>query len=311
MRPGRSARRWLLGCWIAALGILSFDVGSARAQESPLGHRVLGTLGLGAGRVPAVGLYVEGEFFAYLSNRLLDRHGDVVPVDLRLRVLTTSVGISGTFKVPALHARYTLGVGVPFAWINVNVSELLEGTESGVGDIYVKPVGLGWSLSRVDLLVSYAFYIPTGHFDSGPPHNPSQAQWTHEFSVGGNLAFDARRRWQLSALASYDLNQSKIGIDITRGSQVRIQGGFDATIARILEIGPVAGALWQVSADSGSALPTRLVGAREQAVSVGGEVAVTTRKIRTRWVVRYEHDVRVRSRPLGQIVFASAEVKAF
>jgi hypothetical protein len=180
-----------------------------------------------------------------------------------------------------------------------------------MGDIYVKPLSLGWSLGRVDVLFAYAFYIPTGRFVFGPRDNTSQDQWTHEWSVGGNLAFDARRRWQLSALASYDFNQTKIGVDITRGSTVQVQGGFGATIARILEVGVVGAALWQVTADRGSDLPAQLVGAREQALSLGAEVAVTGPKPLTRWVVRYEHDVRVRARTFGQVVSASLVVKAF
>jgi hypothetical protein len=273
---------------------------------------VLGTLGLRAGRVPLVGFYVQEEIVAYLSDRLVDRNGGVVPVGLRVRVLEAETGISGTFKLQPLHARYSLALGVPAGIIRVNVSgALLQGSASGVGDIYIKPLSLGWSLSRVDVLFEYAFYVPTARFEPGSRRNTSQSQWTHEWSVGGNLAFDARRRWQLSALASYDLNQSKIGIDITRGSTLQVQGGFGATIARILEVGAVGAALWQVTADRGRALPPELVGAREQAVSVGGEVAVTTQKIGTRWIVRYEHDVRVRARTLGQIVFVSAVVKAF
>jgi hypothetical protein len=237
------------------VGILSLDAGSALAQEVPLGHRLLGTLGLGAGRV------------------LVDRNGHVVPVGLRLRVLDAQTGISGTFKLRPLHARYTLALGVPAGVVRVNVSgALLQGSASGVGDIFVMPFGLGWSLSRVDVLFDYAFYVPTARFEPGSRRNTSQAQWTHEWSVGGNVAFDARRRWQLSLLGSYDFNQTKIGIDIRRGSTLQIQGGFGATIARILEVGAVGAALWQLTLDRGSALPAQLAGAREQAVSVGGEV---------------------------------------
>jgi hypothetical protein len=291
---------------------MCLEAGSARAQEAPLGHRVLGTLGLRAGRAPPVGFYVEQALEGYFADRLVARNGDVVPVDLRVRVLGEQTGISGTFPLSPLRARYTLALAVPVSSVRVSVTgQLLQDNASGLGDIYIRPLGLGWQLSRVDLLVSYAFYVPTARFEFGSRGNTSEAQWTHEWSAGGNVAFDAGRRWQLSVLASYDLNQRKLGVDITRGSTVVVQGGFGVTIARIVDVGAVGAALWEVTADRGSAFPARFVGAHEQAASMGGEAAVSTEKIRTRWTVRYEHDVRVRARTLGQVVFLSALVKAF
>ena len=112
-------------------------------------------------------------------------------------------------------------------------------------------------------------------------------------------------------MASYDAYSKKSGIDITRGDIVQLQGGAGFTIARIVDVGIVGAALWQVTDDSGSALPVALSGARDQAASAGGEAALTISALRTRLVVRYEHDFRVRSRPLGQVLYASAVVKAF
>jgi hypothetical protein len=100
-------------------------------------------------------------------------------------------------------------------------------------------------------------------------------------------------------------------VDITRGNTVQVQGGFGVTLARIVDVGAVGAALWEVTSDGGSDFPPRFVGAHEQAVSLGGEAAVSPPKIRTRFTLRYEHDVRVRARPLGQIAFLSVLVKAF
>src|SRR5690606_1865664 len=49
--------------------------------------------------------------------------------------------------------------------------------------------------------------------------------------TGASMFFDSERRFRISALASYDLNHRKLGVDIRRGDTVQVQGGVGALFA--------------------------------------------------------------------------------
>ncbi|MGH7554645.1 MAG: transporter, partial [Longimicrobiales bacterium] len=95
---------------------------------------------------------------------------------------------------------------------------------SGLGDLFVQPVKLGGRFDRVDIVGSYAFYAPTGHFEA-ERLSIGRGYWTHEFSAGGAVYLDRERTRRFSVLASYDINQRKRDIDIARGNTFQIQGG--------------------------------------------------------------------------------------
>ena len=297
---------------VVAAGILA-SASRAGAQQD-LGHNVLGTIGLKAGAVPPSGLYVQDAFFFYTADHLVDRRGDAIPVSLSLKVLTNAAGAGGTFEAKRIKTWFSFAFAVPIARVRAT-SDLPEASldRFGIGDVYVKPLQLGWRPPGVDILVAYGFYIPMHHFEPGPRGGVSTAQWTNQFSLGGTVYKDIgeKARLHVSALASYDNYLQKLGIDLTRGDIVQLQGGVGVTVRKILDAGFTAGSLWQVRDDRGSALPAVLRGTRDQAVGLGPEVAVTIPVIRTRVLVRYEHDVRARTRPLGQLLFLSAAVKVW
>jgi hypothetical protein len=125
---------------------------------------------------------------------------------------------------------------------------------------------------------------------------------THEFSAGGSIFVDKNRSNFLTALASYDLNLRKRGVDITRGDTLQIQGGVGVSrLNRRVEAGVAGYALWQVRDDRGADLPLVLRGARDRVYGLGPEIAVTIPAIRSQIRTRYEWDLGVRSRPQGNV----------
>ena len=179
----------------------------------------------------------------------------------------------------------------------------------GLGDLYVQPIKLGWRLNWLDLVTGYAFYAPTATSSPG-----GGAAWAgaayHQFSLGSTVYFDQARTWHLSALASYELNQRKQDIDITRGATLQIQGGLGKTLFGVVDVGLAGYALWQVTGDRGTDLPPVLRGAHEQAFGLGPEIAVSIAPLRSRLSVRYEHDIYVKSHPFGQILVISLTFRA-
>jgi hypothetical protein len=275
--------------------VLLIWVAPAEAQE--LGNKVLGALGLLAGSQPDSGLYVADRFLRYSANELIDRNGHRIPVGLDLDAVANGVGGQLTFRLPWHSIYMNVSVGVPAARISLQTTRPEASIDRlGLGDLYVQPLKFGWKMSQLDIVAGYSFYAPTGR--SG---GVGRGYWTNQFSLGSAAYFDSAKTWHISELASYDLNQRKQGIDLTRGDTVQVQGGI-GKILGIVDLGVAGYALWQVRDDRGKDLPEALRGARDRAFGLGPEVDITLAPIRGRITLRYCHDIAVKARPLGQIM---------
>jgi hypothetical protein len=291
--------------WMTAV-LLLVATATAAAADGDLGHKVLGAVGLDAGTQPERGVYAANRFFWFSADRLRDRHGDRIPVrGFDLGAYANVTGISATVKpkgAPYLGAA----LAIPVAWLHLRTDLPPAAVDRfGLGDVFVEPLKVGWRLPRLDVVASYSFYAPTGQADRQGLGRP---QWSHQFSTGGTLFFDAERRFRLSALASYNLYHKKIGIDVTRGDSVQLQGGLGASLLRMLDVGVAGYALRQVADDRGSDLPLALRGAREQVFGLGPEIGITIAPLRARVTARYEWDLGAKARPEGRVLVVSLSV---
>lgn len=292
-------RAWFC-LWAVVVTLTSWT--PARAQQD-LGHKILGTLGIDAGVQRDTGLYLADRLVYYHSNTVIDRNGAEVPVGLNLDAVANALGAGLSLEVPGVQTFVNLGVGVPIARVRANTDRPEASVDRfGFGDLFVQPLGLGWRLKGADIVTGYAFYAPTGRSAAGGSGGIGRGHWTHQFSLGGTAFFDSRRSWRLSALGSYDWNQKKRDIDITRGDTVQIQGGLGGGVHPLVAVGVDGYALWQVQDDRGSDLPPALRGARDRAFGLGPEVSLLLPPLRSRFTVRYVHDVSVRSRPRGGLL---------
>jgi hypothetical protein len=288
----------------AAILVALLIAGRAAAQN--VGHKLLGTLGLDAGTQHDTGIYVGNRLFLFTASDVRDRNGNPLPGSFDLSAVADSIGIAGTYELPKLHTFVNASFGVPIARATLNSSNLQASFDRfGLADIYIEPLRLGWRVPHVDLVTGYAFYVPTGRFTTGGTGSVSSAQWSHEFSLGTTVYFDRNRTFQFSALASYLHNEKKLGIDLTRGDTVQVQGGAGFTHFHRFDLGLDGYGLWQVRDDSGSALPDVLRGARDRVYGVGAEVGVRVVAVRARVSFRYAHDLGAESRPQGQLVYVN------
>jgi len=287
---------------------LTWALVPAEAQE--LGNKILGTLGLLAGSQPPSGIYVADRFLLYSANELIDRNGHRIPVGLDLDAAANAFGIQVTFKLPWRSTYLNASLAGPAAHVSLQTDRPEASVDRfGFGDVYVQPVEVGWKMPQVDIVAGYSFYAPTGRFTPRTGNGIGSGHWTHQFSLGSAVYFDRAKTWHVSALASYDLNRRKRHIDITRGDTVQVQGGAGKTLG-IVDVGLAGYALWQVRDDRGNDLPAPLRGARDRAIGLGPEIDITLARIRSRFTLRYCHDVAVNARPLGQVLVMGLTIVA-
>lgn len=296
---------------VALLAAALLSPGRSQAQQN-LGHKVLGTLGLEAGSQPEPGIYVADQVAFYSANRLVDRNGHSIPVGLDLDAFANGLGVAGVFHLPWLSTYLNVAIAIPIAHVSLNTDRPEASIDRfGLADLYVQPLKLGWRLRQLDLVAGYAFYAPTGRTEPGGNDGVGRGYWANEFSAGGTVFLDRARAWHLSALASYDLNGRKRGIDITRGDTIQIQGGAGVTLVRLVDVGLAGFAQWQVRDDRGADLPPAIRGARDQSFGLGPEVDIRLPPIRSQLTLRFVRDLSVKSRPQGQIFVVAVAVNAW
>ena len=313
LRARADARRMLSLMRLALILLLWM----APAEAQQLGHKALGSLGLLAGSQPDSGLYVVSQFVSYGANEVFDRVGHQIPVGLDLDVWANPIGFQVTFKLPGHSMYMNVSAAAPIAQVSLQTSQPEATVDAfGFGDVYVQPLKLGWKMSQMDVVAGYSFYAPTGLYTPRASGSIGHGQWTHEFSFGGMVYFDRSKTWSVSALTSYDLNQRKEGIDITRGDTFQFQGGAGKTFRpriktfQSVSIGAAGYGLWQVRDDRGADLPAALRGARDLALGLGPELNSVLTPIRSRVTVRYCRDIAAKSRPLGHILVIQLTIVA-
>jgi hypothetical protein len=283
----------------AAIVVLS-NATLAHAQQ--LGYKLLGGAGIDAGVQPPAGLAIIDRVLNYKSTELRGRHGEVVPID-GLDINATGMALGAAFTTAVTHETFlTFAFAVPLARINVS-SDRPEASINGFGfaDMFVQPLRVGWRHPHFDVATAYMLYVPTGKFEPRGG-GVGAGHWTHQFSLGGALFSDTTRTSRASAMASYEINTRKRGIDIRRGDVIQIQGGAGVGVAKVLTIGVASFAMWQVAANHGADIPPSLRGQWSRAFGVGPEVSAVIPNWRTKVELRIERELGVRSRPKGQVI---------
>jgi hypothetical protein len=304
-------RRRRASAVIASLVAAMLVAGRARAQQQ-VGHKALGTLGLQAGSQPPVGLYLVDQFAYYHSSEVVDRYGHAVPIGLDLDLLASTFGVAATLELPRIATYVSASVGVPVVSLNASTQNpRLSVDPRGIGDLVVQPLKLGWRRGPLEFVTGYSFEAPTASFDTEGSTDQGRGQWTHELSLGGTLHFGPGRRLNLSALTSFDIYGTKLGVDVRRGDTLQVQGGLGAVVFGIVNMGVAGYALWQVTDYGGSALPAALRGARDVAYGVGPEIDLALPPVLGQLTLRYTQDVADRTRPVGHMVVIGWVARVF
>jgi hypothetical protein len=284
-----------------SLVVAMLGAGRARAQQQ-VGHKALGTLGLQAGSQAPVGLYLVDQLAYYHSSELVDANGHAVPVGLNLDLLANTFGIAASLELPRIATYVGASVGVPLVYLNASTQNpRLSVDPRGIGDLVFQPLKLGWRPGPLEVVAGYSIDAPTASFDTEGSTDKGRGQWTHELSLGGTLHFGPGKTLNLSALTSFDIYGTKLGIDIRRGDTVQVQGGLGAMAFGFVNLGVAGYALWQVTDYGGNALAAQLRGARDVVYGVGPEIDLAVAPLLGQLTLRYTQDVADRTRPVGHM----------
>ena len=288
---------------LVALALVAALTSARDVAAQQLGYKVLGSVGITAGVEPPPGLFVISRLVHFGSDEIRNRDGQVTPIaGLDIGATAATLGVAYTTKRDRI-PYVTFAAGVPVASFHVNSDQPAASlSDFGFADVFVQPLKLGWRQPRFDVVTGWAVYIPTGRSAPRSRASLGKGYWTNQLSLGGAAFFDSARTRLVSALASYELNTRKRGIDIRRGDMFQIQGGAGARVKKAVLVGVAGYALWQVTPDHGTDIPPTLRGQRARVFGLGPEIGVTIPAWRLHADARVEQDFGVTSRPQGRVL---------
>jgi len=168
----------------------------------------------------------------------------------------------------------------------------LNSSTFGVGDLFVMPLWLGWSLTNWDFALGYGFYAPVGRYNTetvtlpivGPikvesADNIGLGFWEQQIQGAVSWYPWADKRMAVSAVLTYGIPQEKQDFDLTPGQNLTLNWGISKYLSLNkaqtlqLEVGPAGYDSWQITDDTGSA--AKNPGVHDQVHAVGGQLGLT------------------------------------
>jgi hypothetical protein len=169
------------------------------AAESTTGLYRLGYQSSLSGYLPAPGFYLRNDFYVYQGNAKIVPFSQRIEVSLRSRFITDLVAATYVTPLEIFGAHYAAGIiwssvankflkgrlqvntGSPV--LNQLLRRTMEGSYTGVSDLVVTPVNLGWHLGQIHIMAFGNFYAPVGSYNPNRRLNTGLNRWALEPNI--------------------------------------------------------------------------------------------------------------------------------
>jgi hypothetical protein len=272
----------------------------AFAQQS--GHYLQGITGLENGSTTPPGFYASFLPYVYDINSLKNADGaTIVKPDLTLVAYNNLFSMTTDKKI--LGASYGATLIIPVVNTRLTADAFNKTLEQGgLSDIYLSPIVLGWTRGQANFVLNYGVYFPSGQFNPSSPVNPGLGFWEQQIQAGSTYSIDKKKLWNTSLLSTWEINQSKEGLDVKPGPMVT----FEYSLGRRffgyrMNAGVASYAYTKLSPDSGSGVTPSAEGVLDRSFGAGPEWKYTEPKWHMAFDVRYEPQFGVEAKTSGNV----------
>ena len=225
------------------------------ASLSPLvaqaeGHYVPGVEGIQAASVPPPGFYYLGYAVNYNANSF---RAPGSSTDLPGHNSATVTALANRFVWMTGHkvlgADYGVEAIVPLVRTSLTINAAgIADSRTGVGDVYVAPLVLGWHGAQWDAVAVAGMWLDTGSTDH--PASAGKGFKSTMLTAGMTYYFDAAKTISGSALMRFE-RHGKTDSGFRHGNQATVEWGL-AKVFGTMQAGVVGYSQWQTSNDSGA-----------------------------------------------------------
>ncbi|GGE65403.1 hypothetical protein GCM10011533_17230 [Streptosporangium jomthongense] len=218
------------------------------------GHYVPGVEGIGGPAVPPPGVYYRGYLVHYDIDNLRDGQGNKAPGKNTGEVTALANRFIWITDKTFLGANYGMEAIVPLQDTSLNFRGLgVKDSDSGLGDIFIGPVVLGWHGQQWDAVFAAGHWFDTASYEPTEPASIGKGYGTTMLTLGGSWHFDADKRWSFSALSRYEIKTEQDDTDITPGDSWLVEWALSHRLDSGLNVGLVGYEAWQLERSKGTA----------------------------------------------------------
>lgn len=216
--------------------------GAAHAE----GHYVTGVEGLQGSSVPPAGNYYLGYLVHYDINSFRAPNDAKLQGDGKVTALVNRfVKITDT---KLLGADYGFETIIPVIRTSLDIkAAALNDSDSGVGDVYLGPLVLGWHGPQWDAVAAAGLWLDTASHNT--PVAAGKGYKSTMLTGGVTYYFDPAKSVSGSALFRFE-RHGKNDVGIRPGNQLSLEWGVGKNLGAY-QLGVVGYSQWQLSEDSG------------------------------------------------------------
>jgi hypothetical protein len=279
---------------------------------------VLGYQSSLAGYMPDPGFYLRNDLYVYQGNAQIMRFGGHLEVDLRSRLITDLVTASYVTPLEILGAHYALGlvwssatntflkgklaVSAQNPLLNRYLTRSQEGTYTGVSDLLITPVSLGWHLGQWHIMAFGNVYAPVGSYNPNRRLNTGLGRYAVEPNVAVTW-LHPKYGQEVSLSMGYTMNFQDPSTHYTTGQEFHLEYFLGQHLPKGFALG-LAGYIYnQMTADTGSGAS---LGAFHGQTVALGPCLTYSGKIGNHAIgvnARYYNELKVHNRFDGQAFF--------
>lgn len=246
-------------------------ISPAVAAEFGTGIYMLGYQSSLAGYMPDPGFYLRNDFYAYQGNARIMPFSGRVEVDLRSRLITDLVAGSYVTPLKIFGANYALGViwssvtnsslkgtlsfDTRFPNLNRFLDQRFGGSESGsytgVSDLVITPVSLGWHLGDFHIMAFGNWYAPVGSYNAERRLNTGLNRWALEPNVAVTW-LHPKYGQEVSISMGYTVNVKNPATQYTTGQELHLEYYLGQHLPLGFAVGLTGYIYNQMTADTGT-----------------------------------------------------------
>jgi hypothetical protein len=248
--------------------LFSSGIASLSAQQKP--QWMLGQMGLNAGILPSSEFTYANITINYDANTYNNQNGKAIPVTgsynvwavenifyyvPHTKVLGGNLGGMAMFPTPA--------TGSLDADIQVlqfpNLGAAAGG--SGLADLFLQPLSIGWHFARADVQLMDGLMIPTGRYSPGATNNVGSGFFGNHLQSGTTLYITKNKGTSANYFTDWEAHGSRAGTNNTSktpGQAFTEEWGLGQILplkkdlSQLLQLGVIGYDQWQVTDNGGS-----------------------------------------------------------
>ena len=254
---------------LAAAGTLGLALSAAPALAVN-GHYVGGIEGTKGPALPPEGLYYRGYLVQYEIDSIQSDAGDLDDAD----------GSVTAFANRFIYVTDKKFLGADYGMEAIVIAQdndfdFANSSDSGIGDVFLGPVILGWHGQQWDAVFAAGHWFDTGDFEVTNPASVGKGFGTTMLTLGGTWYFDEARDWSFSALSRYEIKTEQEDTDVTPGDSWIVEWAVGKVLNNGVEVALAGYDGWQLESNSGP----QTTNAKVEQHAIGAEVTFPVKAI--------------------------------